>query len=343
MEFVQLTTSEFTNYASTSEVSSIFQTVSWAKLKSNWESYTVGVKHENKVVAACLILCRKVPMGFRFAYAPRGPLLDFNNVDLLSYFMKQIKLFLQSKHVLLAKFDPNLLLDEIPFEDKEKVSSIKNENCIQLFKTAGLKHCGYTLAIKDTIQPRIQLSFPIDENCEERIPSKTMKKVRASYKKDVVIKEEHDSKSLVQMVHCTEQRHQIKLRNENYFNAILDSFSDNACVLAGYHENQLISACLLVRCNNTTEILYSGYDDAYKQYNSTYPLRYQSIQWAKKNGCKEFSFGGVEGTLDDGLTMFKSSFNPLIHIFIGEFDMLPYPVLSKVTQLFYPYLKKYVM
>ncbi|MEG0404142.1 MAG: peptidoglycan bridge formation glycyltransferase FemA/FemB family protein [Anaerorhabdus sp.] len=343
MKFVQLTTSEFNDYSKTSSVSSIFQTDSWAKLKSNWEAYTVGVKENEEIIAACLILCRSVPMGFRFAYAPRGPLLDFSNELLLSFFMKQIKQFLKNKKVLLAKFDPNLLLDAIPFEDKDKVSSIVNDSLIDKFTHAGLKHCGYTFAIKDTIQPRIQLAFPIDDAIEDRIGSKTMKKVRASYKKEVIIKQENDSKSLVQMVHCTEQRHQIKLRNENYFNTILNAFKDDAIVLAGYHEDQLISACLLVKCNQTTEILYSGYDDAFKHFNSTYPLRYESIQWAKQHGCKEFSFGGVEGTLDDGLTMFKSSFHPLIHIFVGEFDMLPYPILSKCTQLVYPYLKKYVI
>lgn len=343
MEFVQLTDTEFTNYTSTSPVSSIFQTLAWATLKANWQAYTVGVKKDGEIVAACLILCRSLPLGFKFAYAPRGPLLDVNNKELFQFFMTKCKQFLRSKHVVLAKFDPNIVIAEIPFEEKEKVATIKNDELIKQFKQAGLVHQGYTLAIKESIQPRIQLSFPVHTVIEEQIPTKTMKKVRASYNKNVIIKEEHDAKSLVAMVQCTEQRHHIKLRNETYFNTILDAFKDDACVLAGYHEGQLISACLLVKCNTTTEILYSGYDDNYKQFNSTYPLRYESIQWAKQHGCKEFSFGGVEGTLDDGLTMFKSSFRPLIHVFVGEFDCLPLPIISKVVSLCFPYLKKYVI
>lgn len=343
MEFVQLTETEFTNYTTTSPVSSIFQTSSWAKLKSNWQAYTVGVKSDGQVVAACLILCRSLPMGFKFAYAPRGPLLDHNNKELFQFFMSKCKQFLRMQKVVLAKFDPNIVIEELPFEEKEKVATIKNDELIQQFKQAGLIHQGYTLAIKESIQPRIQLSFPLRGSIEEQIPTKTMKKVRASMNKNVTIIEEHDAKSLVAMVQCTEKRHHIKLRNETYFRTILDAFKEDACVLAGYHEGQLISACLLVKCNNTTEILYSGYDDNYKQFNSTYHLRYESIQWAKKHGCKEFSFGGVEGSLDDGLTMFKSSFRPLIHIFVGEFDCLPLPIISKVVQLGFPYLKKYVI
>lgn len=342
MEFKQLTSSEFNKFSYHSNENSIFQSESWARLKSNWTPYYLGVVENNEIIAGCLILCRSVPFGFSFAYAPRGPILDVHNAKLLQFFLSNIKQFLKAKKVLLAKFDPNLVIGNFSFDEKDQVPTAQNNNLIQKLEFVGLRHCGYTLLIKDTIQPRIQLVYPIETIFDERIPSKTLKKVRASIKKGVVIKEEHDSKSLVAMVHCTEQRHQIKLRNQKYFDDILAAFQDNACVLACYNEDTLLSACLLVKSKDTTEILYSGYDDTYKQFNSTYPLRYESIRWAKEHGCSEFSFGGVEGTLDDGLTMFKSSFNPLIHVFIGEFNLLPIPILSKITQLLYPLLKKYM-
>ena len=41
-------------------------------------------------------------------------------------------------------------------------------------------------------------------------------------------------------------------------------------VLSAYLEDKLISSCC--KSKNTTEILYSGYDDEYRRYNSTYPL-----------------------------------------------------------------------
>ena len=36
--------------------------------------------------------------------------------------------------------------------------------------------------------------------------------------------------------------------------------------------------------------------------------------------------GGVEGSLDDGLTKFKDNFNPTINEMIGEFDIPVYPL-----------------
>lgn len=31
--------------------------------------------------------------------------------------------------------------------------------------------------------------------------------------------------------------------------------------------------------------------------------------------------GGVEGTLDDGLSVFKSNYNPTVVEYVGEFDL----------------------
>lgn len=49
--------------------------------------------------------------------------------------------------------------------------------------------------------------------------------------------------------------------------------------------------------------------------------------------------GGVEGSLDDGLTKFKDNFNPTINEFIGEFDIPVYPIMYRLTQKEYEILK----
>ena len=49
--------------------------------------------------------------------------------------------------------------------------------------------------------------------------------------------------------------------------------------------------------------------------------------------------GGVEGTLDDGLTKFKDNFNPTINEFIGEFDIPIYPFMYRLTQKAYKILE----
>ncbi len=339
LEFILLTQEEFQDFSENHPLNSIYQSVSWTKVKSNWKPLYLGVKSENKVIAACLFLLRPIPFGFQFAYSPRGPLLNFNDSTLVHFFFKNCKKELRKRKVILGKFDPNFLISQLSLDEKNNVSHQKNSSLISLLKKVNCRHVGYTLSLKESIQPRIQLSFPLSDGIDERIPSKTRKKIRSSIKKEVLIKEENSHQSLAEMIEYTQNRHQIKLRNPAYFKTILSAFGENACVLSAYQQDILISSCLLVKCNNTTEILYSGYHDDYRKTDSTYLLRYHAIQWAKQKGCKQFNFGGVEGNLDDGLFMFKSSFNPLIDIYIGEFDLLTFPLLSRSISILFPLLK----
>ena len=55
--------------------------------------------------------------------------------------------------------------------------------------------------------------------------------------------------------------------------------------------------------------------------------------------CLWSNMGGVEGSLDDGLTKFKDNFNPTINEFIGEFDIPVYPIMYRLTQKAYEILK----
>lgn len=340
MEYIKnISIKEFDEHSKNHQYNSIFQSSSWAKTKSNWKPLYVGIKDKNELVGASLVLLRRLPLNFYFAYMPRGPLLDFNNKTIVDLFFKNLKKHLRKENVLLCKFDPNVVIEEIDFKEKDLIKDIKDDSFVSRFKGLGIDHVGYTLLIKDTIQPRIQLELETNDY-ENTIPKKTMKKIKSSFNKGVVIvNEKNNVDSLSKMIDFTKSRHNINLRNKEYFKNLLDSFNEDACVLSAYYEDNLISSCLLVKCNNTTEILYSGYDDEFKHYNSTYPLRLEAIKWAKDNGCKYFSFGGVEGTLDDGLTMFKSSFNPKIKVYIGEFNLKPMTLLSDVFKLVYKYFK----
>lgn len=333
---------EFDGFAYNHQLNSIFQSSKWAKTKNNWQAEYVGVLENGKLVAASLILLRKLPGGLKFAYLPRGPLMDYNNLSLVSFFFTNLKKQLKNDNVILAKFDPNIIYAQLNFNDKNEVRNLKDDKLIETIVRSFIIHCGYTLSIKDSIQPRIQLDI-CTENFDNIILSKTMKKIRASKNKGVIVKNvKHNVEDLIKMINHTQDRHHINLRNKSYFTNLINNFGNDACIFSAYYEENLISSCLLVKCKDTCEILYSGYDDNYKKYNSTYLLRYEAIKFAKESGCKYFSFGGVEGSLDDGLTTFKSSFNPTIKLFIGEFDILPFFGLSKIVSVLFPMLKKKV-
>ena len=93
MKFVTLNENEFTEFENTHPLGSFYQTIKWGKLKekNGWKYYLVGVKEDDKVIAACLLLEKKVFLSLTLFYSPRGFLLDYNNKKLLEFFTKNVK------------------------------------------------------------------------------------------------------------------------------------------------------------------------------------------------------------------------------------------------------------
>ncbi|MBR3694052.1 MAG: peptidoglycan bridge formation glycyltransferase FemA/FemB family protein [Erysipelotrichales bacterium] len=89
-----------------------------------------------------------------------------------------------------------------------------------------------------------------------------------------------------------------------------------------------VSALLLAADGKTTELLYSGLNEKYRRFLAPYALRNAGIEWSYRHGKEYFNFGGVQGSLEDGLFEFKSSFHPDIRAFVGEFDIPVYTLLS---------------
>lgn len=100
-----------------------------------------------------------------------------------------------------------------------------------------------------------------------------------------------------------------------------------------------IAGILSIQYGNTCEMLYAGMDERFKKFMPQYKEYVENFKWAFDRGCLWSNMGGVEGSLDDGLTKFKDNFNPTINELIGEFDIPVYPFMDRLTQKAYEILK----
>ena len=100
-----------------------------------------------------------------------------------------------------------------------------------------------------------------------------------------------------------------------------------------------IAGILSIQYENTCEMLYAGMDERFKKFMPQYKEYVENFKWAFDRGCLWSNMGGVEGSLDDGLTKFKDNFNPTINELIGEFDIPVYPFMYRLTQKAYEILK----
>ena len=77
-------------------------------------------KEDGEIKAACLLLQKRVLKKFSLFYSPRGYLIDYNNYELLEFFTKEIKKYVESKNILFN-------IDTKDKLDKAKVRNILNK------------------------------------------------------------------------------------------------------------------------------------------------------------------------------------------------------------------------
>ena len=157
MKLKEITNEEFTKFASEFPTKSIFQTTGYAFTmnKQHFESVFLGlVDTNNKINAASLVLIANVK-GFKYAYAPRGFLLDYTNKALLEDFTNQIKKFLSRNDIIAIKINPLVIRNVF---DKKGNLIATNNNAEEIFKNLkglGYNHMGFTNYFED-FKPRFE-------------------------------------------------------------------------------------------------------------------------------------------------------------------------------------------
>lgn len=133
-------------------------------------------------------------------------------------------------------------------------------------------------------------------------------------------------------LHRLEDQLQSVNKDINEYKKIFDEFGQEDKEIA-------IAGILSIQFGNTCEMLYAGMDERFKKFMPQYKEYVENFKWAFDRGCLWSNMGGVEGSLDDGLTKFKDNFNPTINEMIGEFDIPVYPFMYRLIQKAYEILK----
>ncbi|MGC4440440.1 peptidoglycan bridge formation glycyltransferase FemA/FemB family protein, partial [Streptococcus suis] len=95
---VGISAQEHDEFAKSSSQTNLLQSSNWAKIKDNWANERLGFYQDGKLVASASILIKSLPLGFTMLYIPRGPIMDYNNKELVNFVVKSLKKYGKSKH-----------------------------------------------------------------------------------------------------------------------------------------------------------------------------------------------------------------------------------------------------
>ena len=158
MNLVELEKDEFINFSKNYPCSLFFQSPYWIEIKkqNHWEGIMIGLKENGKIIAATVLLMKNIKgINKKMVYAPRGFLLDYNNLTLLTEFVEKLKIYLKEKKTLFLKINPYVKYQEHDINGNI-IENTKNNTLLNKLKELGFTHQGFyiTMDEKKDLEPR---------------------------------------------------------------------------------------------------------------------------------------------------------------------------------------------
>ena len=224
---------KYTEFIKSHKHGNMMQAIEWSAIKNTWGAVRVAVSDDkDNIIATAQVLTRK-----GLWYVPRGPILDYNNKELLEFFLTNLKKFAKTKQAKLVKLDiPVAVKDEKLTNFKDVDGDYSDDELIKTFKSYGYNHKGFSLDMSSTIQPRFNTVTKLEQPVPDLFSKDTRRLIRDADKKFVEVRRcgKENLDDFLFALACTEKRKNISLRGREYFENLLDTFGDNALLYISY-------------------------------------------------------------------------------------------------------------
>ena len=330
---------EYEEFVTSSPKGHFCQSIMWGKVKSAWKFEAVIERNkEGKIIGSIGILIRKVPMlPYSIMYAPRGPVCDVNNKDVLKALFEGVKLLAKKYNAYIFRIDPDVKSD-----NKEFIGYMKELG----FK---LKENSKTF---DAIQPRYVFRLNIEGKSEDEVmkmfSSKTRYNIRVALKHNVTVKigSKEDLPIFHNIMVETGLRDNFITRPLSYFMRMADILGNHMRLYMAYYNNIPIAGTIAIHYGDKVWYLYGASSNSYRNVMPNYLLQWEMIRWAVSLGCRIYDFRGVSGIVDEshplyGLYRFKKGFNGEFTEFTGEMSYIFKPAVNTFVNFGEKLYKKY--
>ncbi len=183
MYIKELTINEFYECAKKSDLFSYMQTKEYARLMAErgYNYDYIGLVKDDKVIAASLILWKRILYNIKFGYAPKGFLVNYYDMELLETFTKLIIKYYKHKNFAFIKVNPEIVIGGINTRDYSFVSN-PNASLVTKLVALGYKKLKNNLYF-EAQTPRFEAYIDLKRTKFENYTKATRNKVNNSKRK----------------------------------------------------------------------------------------------------------------------------------------------------------------
>jgi peptidoglycan pentaglycine glycine transferase (the first glycine) len=325
------------------ENSHILQTAEWGDLKSRlgWKPIYFSYPPESKFPSAIsLILERQIRFGgfsanFRILYAPKGPILDWDDPTMRSQVLTQLEQLAHHEKAIFLKIDPDIVVGTgLPGPNMCYHPSGSS------FLTSELLERGWTPSTEQ-IQFRNTIHLELNDDEEillSRMKQKTRYNIRLSSRKGIRVRL-GSTEDLSFLFHCyaeTSIRDGFVIRDREYYLQTWGTFlkAGLADILIAEYESELVAGLILFRFGRKAWYMYGMSRDVHRDKMPSYLLQWEAIKRAKQMGCAVYDLWGAPDQMDEsdpmwGVFRFKEGFGGTVIRTIGAWDYPVQPLLYR--------------
>jgi peptidoglycan pentaglycine glycine transferase (the first glycine) len=250
----------------------ILQSGEWGELKSAFGWDAVRLAQDG---FGAQILFRRLPLGLTFAYIPKGPVGTAPEKNTKRFWV-EVDALCRRKHAVFLK------LERDGWEGTAASSAPP----------------AHFLPSPQHIQPRSTLVVDLqgsEEAVFNRMKPKTRYNIRLAGRKEVVVQPSRDIDTFYRVMGVTSQREAFHVHSLEYYRrADALFYPKGMCELfVANFQDQVLATMMVFAFGKSAYYLYGASADSERNRKPTYPLQWEAIKWAMRNGCSEYDMWGI--------------------------------------------------
>ncbi len=158
MRIVTLKKEEFDDFSSKHVLNTYFQSSNYAefaKINDGFNVHFLGFVDEvsGRIIGASLMLYKTLFWGYKYAYAPRGILMDYEDSETVNNITKCLKKLLKKQKFIFVKIDPMIVVSERDKNGKIIKFNNKVNDILDTLKRNDYEHLGFNI-YNESLLPR---------------------------------------------------------------------------------------------------------------------------------------------------------------------------------------------
>ncbi|NJH80711.1 peptidoglycan bridge formation glycyltransferase FemA/FemB family protein, partial [Staphylococcus hyicus] len=243
MKFTELTVEEYDQFVQNPALESHYFQVKeniGTREADGFQVVLLGIKGENNQILAASLFSKIPTMGSYVYYSNRGPVMDYSDLGLVDFYLKELEVYLQKNKCLYVKMDPYWLYqvydkDIKPISDKDA-----NEKLVQLFKSHGYEHHGFTTSYDTSSQVRwmgvLNLKDQTPQTLKKQFDSQRKRNINKAINYGIRVKflNEDEVDQFLELYRETEARAGFVSKTDAYFKNFITNYGSKALIPLAY-------------------------------------------------------------------------------------------------------------